>query len=144
MQFGEKLIALRKQNNYSQEDLAAKIGVSRQAVSRWETGVTLPDALNLIQLSDLFHVSIDSLLRDALGREEENVVEYSAKDNQTAGKRETKAYRRDLASAVMWMFGAVFFLFGGLLEVNVVYTAVGFLYLTFSCGYFYNILKEKE
>ena len=48
----------------SQEDLAEKLGVSRQAVSRWEAGSTLPDAVNLLGLSDLFGITVDSLLRD--------------------------------------------------------------------------------
>lgn len=144
MQFGEKLIALRKQNNYSQEDLAEQIGVSRQAISRWESGSTLPDAMNLIQLSNLFHVSIDSLLRDEMTGKEEKSIEHSAENNRMADHKESNTYRRDLTSAVMWMFGAVFFLFGGLLEAKIVYIVVVFLYLTCSCSYFYNVLKEKE
>lgn len=48
----------------SQEDLAGKLGVSRQAISRWESGETMPDAENLLKLSDLFEVTTDYLLRD--------------------------------------------------------------------------------
>ena len=66
MTFGEKLLHLRRQAGYSQEDLAALLGVSRQAVSRWELGATLPDAQNLVQLSGLFSVSIDSMLQDGM------------------------------------------------------------------------------
>ena len=64
MTFSEKLTTLRKNQNLSQEELAAKLGVSRQAVSRWEMGITLPDAVNLLQLSRLFSVSTDYLLYD--------------------------------------------------------------------------------
>ena len=64
MTFGEKLLMLRKQKNFSQEELAEKIGVSRQAVSRWESGETMPDSPNLLQISNLFCVSADYLLRD--------------------------------------------------------------------------------
>lgn len=64
MKFNEKLICLRKAAGFSQEELAEKLGVSRQAISRWEAGSTLPDAVNLLGLSDLFRVTVDSLLRD--------------------------------------------------------------------------------
>ena len=140
MKFEEKLTLLRKQFGLSQEDVADKIGVSRQAISRWESGATLPDAVNLIQLSNLFHVSIDSMLRDEVALDE-NIVFREKGDVVDIGQ---KNYRHNLVSAIMWAFGAVFFLFGGLLEKKLVYVAVGFLYLTFSCSYFYNVLKERD
>lgn len=65
MNFEEKLIKLRKSGGLSQEDLAEKLGVSRQAVSRWESGSTMPDIANLIQLSELFGVSTDYLVHDS-------------------------------------------------------------------------------
>ena len=64
MTFPEKLLDLRKQENLSQEALAEKLDVSRQAISRWESGTAMPDAMNLLQLSRLFGVSIDYLLND--------------------------------------------------------------------------------
>ena len=64
MTFNEKLLSLRRKSGFSQEELAEKLNVSRQAVSRWEMGETMPDAKNLLELSDIFGVSIDSLLRD--------------------------------------------------------------------------------
>ena len=64
MKFEEKLMTMRKRNGMSQEELADQLGVSRQAISRWELGSTLPDAPNLLKLSDLFGVSIDYLLHD--------------------------------------------------------------------------------
>lgn len=66
MIFKEKIKHLRKTNDMSQEELADKLGISRQAVSRWETGETLPDAAMLVRLSSVFDVSIDSLLKDEL------------------------------------------------------------------------------
>lgn len=65
MTFGQKLQKLRKDNNWSQEELANKITVSRQAVSRWELDEVTPDTENVIQLSELFNVSTDFLLRDS-------------------------------------------------------------------------------
>ena len=61
MALSEKLYTLRKKSGLSQEQLAEKLLVSRQAVSRWENGEVLPDAPNLLQLSKLFGVSIDVL-----------------------------------------------------------------------------------
>ena len=64
MKLSEKIVNLRKARNMSQEELAEKLGVSRQAVSRWEVGSALPDASNILQLSKLFGVSADYLLND--------------------------------------------------------------------------------
>ena len=64
MHLSEKIQLLRKQRGLSQEALADQLGVSRQAISRWETGSALPDAGNLLQLSRLFGVTADSLLSD--------------------------------------------------------------------------------
>lgn len=64
MTFGEKLLNLRKREGLSQEQLAEKLNVSRQAISRWELGSAMPDSLNLLQISKLFQVSADYLLHD--------------------------------------------------------------------------------
>ncbi len=64
MNFAEKLSRLRVQRGYSQEALAEKLYVSRQAVSKWEVGTTLPETEKLIAISDFFNVSIDYLLKD--------------------------------------------------------------------------------
>lgn len=64
MSFAEKLLNLRTQYGYSQELLAAKLNVSRQAISKWELGTTLPETEKIIAISDFFDVSIDYLLRD--------------------------------------------------------------------------------
>ena len=64
MTFGEKLQALRKAQGLSQEELAQRINVSRQALSKWESGASVPDTENVIALSRLFGVSTDYLLLD--------------------------------------------------------------------------------
>ena len=64
MKLGEKLQRLRRQSGLSQEQLAERLGVSRQAVSKWELDETMPDTENVIQLSRLFGVSCDYLLRE--------------------------------------------------------------------------------
>ena len=70
MTFGEKLTRLRKREGMSQESLAEKLGVSRQAVSRWEQGTALPDAAKLLPCARLFSVSVEWLLDDARGWED--------------------------------------------------------------------------
>ena len=64
MKLSDKIIQLRKSNGWSQEDLAEKLNVSRQAISRWEGATAQPDASNILQLSKLFGVTTDYLLND--------------------------------------------------------------------------------
>ena len=64
MVFSEKLQLLRKNRGLTQEGLAAKLDVSRQAVAKWEAGMAYPDIFNLIRISDLMNVSVDYLVRD--------------------------------------------------------------------------------
>lgn len=64
MTLGYKLSNLRKQNNYTQEQLAALLGVSRQAISKWESGISYPETEKLIRLSELYDCSLDYLLKD--------------------------------------------------------------------------------
>ncbi|GGD96551.1 helix-turn-helix domain-containing protein [Paenibacillus nasutitermitis] len=63
MIFGEKLKTERKKKEWSQEELAAKLFVSRQSVSKWENGQNYPSIEVIINISDLFGVSVDELLR---------------------------------------------------------------------------------
>ena len=62
MSFADNLIELRKLNNLSQEDIAEKIGISRQTLSKYETGESLPDIERCKQLADLFGVTMDDLI----------------------------------------------------------------------------------
>lgn len=64
MTFAEKLIALRKKQGLSQEQLAEQLNVSRQSVSKWESQQSLPETIKIIQMSEIFGVSIDQLLKD--------------------------------------------------------------------------------
>lgn len=66
MIIADKIIENRKKNGWSQEELAEKLGVSRQSVSKWEGAQAVPDMKKIVQLSDLFGVSTDYLLRDEI------------------------------------------------------------------------------
>ena len=64
MEFNNKLYELRKQKGFSQEELANRLNVSRQTVSKWEVGESAPDMEKLVAISDLFEVSLDELVMD--------------------------------------------------------------------------------
>ena len=64
MTLGDKLSRLRKENNYTQEQLADVLGVSRQAISKWESNITYPETDKLVRMSKLFHCTTDYLLLD--------------------------------------------------------------------------------
>ncbi len=73
MTLGDKLSKLRKENNYTQEQLAAMLGVSRQAISKWKSDITYPETDRLIRIGigigELFDCSLDYLLKDTLKTE---------------------------------------------------------------------------
>ena len=81
MILADKITEERKRNGWSQEELAEKLGVSRQAVSKWESAGSVPDLLRVIQLAELFGVSTDYLLKDEL--EPAEVVVYSNAETET-------------------------------------------------------------
>ncbi len=64
MQFNEKIKMLRKNNNLTQEELAEKLNVSRQAITKWESGEGIPDIDNLKEISTLFNITIDELVKE--------------------------------------------------------------------------------
>ena len=70
MIIADKIVMLRKKNGWSQEELAEKMNVSRQAVSKWESAQTVPDLQRILELSRLFGVSTDYLLKEELEQEQ--------------------------------------------------------------------------
>lgn len=64
MTTGEKIAKLRKENNYTQEQLADLLGVSRQSISKWESNIAYPETAKLVELGKLFDCSMDYLLKD--------------------------------------------------------------------------------
>ena len=69
MTLGQRISLYRKKLNISQEELGARLGVSRQAVSKWESGASDPSTSNLLALAKLYGVSAEDLLRVAAGGE---------------------------------------------------------------------------
>ncbi len=87
MILADKIIELRKKNGMSQEELAEKLGVSRQSISKWEGAQSMPDMNRILAMADLFGVSTDYLLRDEI----ENPAEAGTADvpDESAARRVT-------------------------------------------------------
>jgi len=66
MILGEKIIQMRKQKEWSQEELASQLGISRQSVSKWESGASIPELDKIVSMSRLFGVSTDYLLKEEM------------------------------------------------------------------------------
>ena len=78
----EKLYKLRKNSGLSQEQLAEKLNVSRQAISKWESGTAVPESEKLVTISNYFGVSVDYLLKDDeedKGKDTDSIVEEKPK-----------------------------------------------------------------
>ena len=79
MKFNENLKYLRKEAKLTQEQLAEKLNVSRQAVTKWESGQSLPDIQNLKEMADMFEVTMDALVGD-IGTKKESVINKKMND----------------------------------------------------------------
>ena len=103
MTFKEKLVKLRKLKKITQDEFACAVGVSRQAVYKWESGQSYPEVPKLIEMKHLFGISIDDLLDDNYEvvlpekkRRKRRTAEQIAQDN--AAKAEAKAAKAALAA----------------------------------------------
>lgn len=102
MQFYEKLTELRRKAGLSQEQLADRLGVTRQSVSKWESGAAMPELGKLIALSELFGVSIDYLVK------EENVSDPLAEGQGSSCSARVEEKLDTLARDYRRSFGPVF------------------------------------
>lgn len=117
--FSEKLLELRRREGLSQEQLADRLGVTRQSVSKWESGAAVPELAKLVALSDLFSVSVDYLVKDRLeeperpapeappstARLEEQVEEISRYFRGYAYDSKTKVFGLPLVSIRFRFYG---------------------------------------
>lgn len=90
MRLSEKIIELRKANGMTQEELAAICNVSRQSISKWEADIALPETEKLLILGEIFHVSMDVLLKDELCISE--VKEVHSCGNNAVGKKKAEVF----------------------------------------------------
>ncbi|MCR5345065.1 MAG: helix-turn-helix transcriptional regulator [Lachnospiraceae bacterium] len=77
MEFNNKLYELRKQKGLSQEELASRLNVSRQTISKWEVGESTPDMEKLAAISELFDISLDELVLDKATKKEETTEQIT-------------------------------------------------------------------
>lgn len=93
MRLSEKIMELRKKSGWSQEELAEQLGVSRQSVSKWENGESVPELDKIIRMSELWNVSTDFLLK-----EEETMQEEPVEENTSEFEDEsTETYQKEQA-----------------------------------------------
>ncbi len=78
MNFSERLKEIRKNEGLSQEQLAEKIGVSRQAITKWETGKGLPDVENMVIIAEIFKTTLDELFRDSAAKQKQEIPLYTS------------------------------------------------------------------
>lgn len=90
MKLSEKIIELRKAKGMTQEELAAICNVSRQSISKWEADIALPETEKLLILGEIFHVSMDVLLKDELSISE--VKEVHSCGNNAVGKKKAEVF----------------------------------------------------
>lgn len=99
MNIGERIIKHRKKNGWSQEELAERLGVSRQSVSKWESGTSVPDINRILEMSELFEVTTDYLLKG----------DFDARINtlETEGEEKSDFQTAEAqGSSVSWKAGA--------------------------------------
>ena len=108
MILGEKIAVLRKQNGWSQEDLAEQLQISRQSVSKWESGASIPDLDRIVKLSALFGVSTDYLLKDEIQDVAWSETDEPAEGaSRRVGLEEANAYMDLCRETSVWFAGGV-------------------------------------
>lgn len=110
MALSEKLYSLRKKSGLSQEQLAERLNVSRQAISKWEAGQSVPESDKLITISNYFNVSLDYLMKET--EEDHSVTEEPAGKSMQAGER-----TKWLLGIIICIGGIVCLIMWGLLSI---------------------------
>ena len=98
MILAEKISILRKKNGWSQEDLAMKLGVSRQSVSKWESTASMPDLDKIVKLSELFGVSTDYLLKEEIETVPETLIVYDEVDEKSKDEASDNPHNHSFSS----------------------------------------------
>lgn len=101
MILADKIINLRKKNGWSQEELAEKLGVTRQSVSKYESAQSIPDLDKILKLSEIFGVTTDYLIKDEL--EEEEYVPSQMQENESESDRIVHKVTMEMANEYLQM-----------------------------------------
>lgn len=122
MDFSEKLLTLRKANNLTQEQLAEKLEVSRQSVSKWESGQAAPELEKIIAMSAIFNVTTDYLLKSSEIDDLSVKTEMLEKQQQSMLIREQK--QQQILGCVMYAI-AIYLIFFAVYAVGHFYFEIG-------------------
>lgn len=112
--FSENLKTFRKQKGFSQEELASRLHVVRQTISKWEKNLSVPDADTLIRLAEILEVSVSELLGSKIGTENENVpndvAEQLSRINEQLAIKNRRSHRISKVIAIIAIILAAIFL----------------------------------
>lgn len=112
MELGKKIRKIRKNNNLSQSDLAEMLGVSRQSVSKWETGTATPEISKLIQISEMFDISVDMIL----GTEGDLAIPDESNDTENKSEPSNDGNKNKIVGLIGKTYNSTIM---GLIEVSV-------------------------
>ncbi len=120
--FSENLKTLRKQKGFSQEELASRLHVVRQTISKWEKNLSVPDADTLIRLAEILGVSVSELLGSKIETENGNVTndvaEQLSRINEQLAIKNRRSRRIWKAIAAIAIILVVFFLISGFIMMS--------------------------
>ena len=128
MTLAEKILSLRTQRGMSQDDLAEKLEVSRQSVSKWETAQSTPDLDKIIRLADLFGVSVDELVRDGEAPQPPEPSQPQVVYVEREGKRESLTAVQ-IIGVILEVVGAALAILGIMSAPVLVFAAVALVVL---------------
>lgn len=123
MSISKQLIHLRSVKGISQEDLASLMGVTRQAVSKWETDQAIPDSEKIVRLSEIFNVSTDYILK---GKESDPLDLYSQHSSKAGARMSAEVNEKldhvsEMSMRKRYIIGGCLFLFALLIVCALVY-----------------------
>ena len=133
MTFGQKLQTLQKEKGISQEKLADRLGVSRQAVSKWELDATLPETENIIKIRNLFNVSFDYLMDENIN--ERNSITDICADAVAKGIYDTKSRTGKEYNKVLYIFLMAVVLISGFMALRLMIPFIPVLVLFVQYGF---------
>lgn len=141
LNFKENLKKLRKEKNISQEQLAEKLNISRQAISKWESGKAYPDIDNLILLRDIFNVSLDELIVNEKADKEKSInqEEYVSSDNKDSYDEEDE----DEDSVNLMLGGFIIGTGVGVITGNFMWGTAG-TFIGMGIGYVLEVIRRKN
>ena len=124
MTLGEKLSKLRKEHNYTQEQLADILGVSRQSISKWESDIAYPETDKLIKLGKILECSMDYLLKEEVSGKTYAAQEGVSEKIEQLGRKVMTDKNKSKAKRILKIVGIIF---AALLVIDVISMIVYFL-----------------